>query len=185
MKHICVFAGAGSGRLPEYSAAAAELGRLLAANSLTLVYGGGSTGLMGVVADAALAAGGRVIGVIPESLTGIEVDHKGLSRMIVTADMHERKAEMHRLSDAFVALPGGVGTFDELFEALCWAQLGFHKKPCALLNAGGYYDPLLRLMRNAVDEGFTDKKTLGLLITAPAPGELLAALRGKSGRRKT
>ncbi len=177
MNTICVFAGSGAGRLPEYTAAAAELGRLLAENRTTLVYGGGRTGLMGVVADAALAAGGKVIGVIPEGLTGIELDHKGLSEMIVTADMHSRKAGMHRLADAFIALPGGIGTFDELFEALCWAQLGFHNKPCGLLNIKGYYDPLLKLMRNAADEGFTDEKTLKLLLTGSTPKELLDALR--------
>lgn len=179
MNKICVFAGSGAGRLPEYRAAAAELGRLLAESGITMVYGGGSTGLMGAVADAALAAGGEVIGVIPEGLTGREVDHKGLSEMIVTADMHSRKAAMHRLADAFIALPGGIGTFDELFEALCWAQLGFHNKPCGLLNIKGYYDPLLKLIRNAADEGFADEKPLNLLLTGSAPRELLETIRGE------
>ena len=179
MKKICVFAGSGAGRLPEYSAAAAELGRLLAESGITLVYGGGRTGLMGAAADAALAADGKVIGVIPEGLTGIELDHKGLSEMIVTSDMRVRKAEMHRLADAFIALPGGIGTFDELFETLCWAQLGFHNKPCGLLNIKGYYDPLLKLVRNAVDEGFADEKSFNLLLTGSTPKGLLDALRGK------
>ena len=152
---------------------------MLAESGITLVYGGGRTGLMGIVADAALAAGGKVIGVIPEGLTGIELDHKGLSEMIVTANMHARKAEMHRLADAFIALPGGIGTFDELFEALCWAQLGFHNKPCGILNIKGYYTPLLKLVRNAVDEGFAGEKSLNLLLTGSTPKELLNALRGK------
>lgn len=177
MKNICVFAGAGGGRLDGYADAASGLGRLLAGEGLTLVYGGGRTGLMGAVADGALAAGGEVIGVIPRSLTGIELEHKGLTRMIVTPDMHARKAEMHRLSDAFIALPGGIGTFDELFEALCWAQLGFHHKPCGLLNALGYYDPLLKLIRNAMDEGFADERPLSLLHTAADPRELLTRMR--------
>ena len=178
MKHICVFAGSENGQRPGYPRAAAELGRLLAEKGITLVYGGGRTGLMGAAADAALAAGGKVVGVIPKGLTGIEVDHKGLTRMIVTADMHERKAEMHRLSDAFIALPGGIGTFDELFEALCWAQLGFHRKPCGLLNTGGYYDPLLKLIRNATDEGFADERPMKLLLTGTTPAELLEVIIG-------
>jgi hypothetical protein len=179
MKNICVFAGAGAGRKPEYAAGAAELGRLLAESGITMVYGGGSTGLMGLAADAALKAGGKVTGVIPESLTGIEVDHKGLTEMIVTTDMHSRKAKMHALSDAFIALPGGMGTFDELFEALCWAQLGFHDKPCGLLNIKGYYDPLLNLLKNAVDEGFVKKEHFDLVLTGPTPSELLRGLRRK------
>lgn len=179
MKNICVFAGSGTGRLSEYYDAAARLGRLLAESGLTLVYGGGRTGLMGAATDAALASGGKVIGVIPEALMGIELDHKGLSEMIVTADMRGRKAEMHRLSDAFIALPGGIGTFDELFETLCWAQLGFHDKPCGLLNTAGYYDPLLKLVRNAVEEGFAGEKHLRLLLTGSTPKELLETIRTK------
>jgi len=176
MKNICVFAGSGAGRLPEYAAAASALGRLLAGNGLTLVYGGGSTGLMGAVADGALKAGGKVIGVIPTDLTGIELDHKGLTEMIVTGDMHSRKAKMHRLSDAFIALPGGIGTMDELFEAMCWAQLGFHTKPCGLLNVKGYYDPLLKLVRNAVDEGFVKEADSARLLVGADPRELLDAI---------
>jgi len=176
MKNICVFAGSGAGRRPEYAAAAAGLGRLLAESGITLVYGGGSTGLMGAVADGALKAGGKVIGVIPTDLTGIELEHKGLTEMIVTGDMHSRKAKMHRLSDAFIALPGGIGTMDELFEALCWAQLGFHAKPCGLLNIKGYYDPLLKLMKNAVDEGFVKAADSARLLVGAEPRELLAAV---------
>ena len=175
MRNICVFAGSGTGHRPEYALAAAELGRLLAENKLTMVYGGGSTGLMGAAADGALKAGGKVIGVIPTDLTGIELEHKGLTELVVTADMHTRKAKMHRLSDAFIALPGGIGTFDELFEALCWAQLGFHDKPCGLLNIKGYYDPLLKLVKNAVSEGFVTEKHLNLILTGQTPRELLSA----------
>jgi len=176
MRSICVFAGSGTGRLPEYASAAAGLGRELAEKGVTLVYGGGSTGLMGAVADGALKAGGKVIGVIPTDLTGIELEHKGLTEMIVTGDMHSRKAKMHRLSDAFIALPGGIGTFDELFESLCWAQLGFHNKPCGLLNIKGYYDPLLKLVKNAVDEGFVKATDSARLLVGAEPRELLAAI---------
>ncbi|OGS07171.1 MAG: Rossman fold protein, TIGR00730 family [Elusimicrobia bacterium RIFOXYA12_FULL_51_18] len=176
MRNICVFAGSGAGRRQEYASAAAGLGRLLAENGITLVYGGGRTGLMGAVADGALKAGGKVIGVIPTDLTGIELEHKGLTEMIVTGDMHSRKAKMHRLSDAFIALPGGIGTFDELFEALCWAQLGFHNKPCGLLNIKGYYDPLLKLVKNAADEGFVRKEDSERLLISAEPRELLTAI---------
>ena len=162
--------------MPEYAAAASGLGRLLAERGITLVYGGGSTGLMGAVADGALKAGGKVIGVIPTDLTGIELEHKGLTKMIVTGDMHSRKAKMHRLSDAFIALPGGIGTMDELFEAMCWAQLGFHAKPCGLLNVKGYFDPLLKLVKNAVDEGFVKEADSARLLVGAQPEELLAAI---------
>ena len=182
MKKICVFAGSGPGRLAKYAEAAAELGRRLAEKKIALVYGGGRTGLMGAVADGALKAGGRGIGVIPRSLTGMELDHKGLSRMIVTKDMHSRKAGMHRLADAFIALPGGIGTFDELFEALCWAQLGFHGKPCGLLNTAGYYDPLLRLVKNAVRSGFARGSDLARLLVGAEPGELLEKMLARRGR---
>jgi len=181
MKNVCVFAGSGAGRIPEYAAAAAGLGRLLAERKLTLVYGGGSTGLMGAVADGALKAGGKVIGVIPTDLTGIELDHKGLTEMIVTGDMHSRKAKMHRLSDGFIALPGGIGTFDELFEALCWAQLGFHAKPCGLLNIKGYYDPLLKLVKNAVDEGFVKAEDSARILVNADAHKLLASMLAYKG----
>ena len=176
MRNICVFAGSGTGCRPEYVRVASELGRLLAESKITMVYGGGSTGLMGAAADGALKAGGKVIGVIPTDLTGQELEHTGLTELIVTADMHSRKARMHRLSDAFIALPGGIGTFDELFEALCWAQLGFHDKPCVLLNVKGYYDPLLKLISNAVSEGFIGEKNKNLLLTGETPQEVLSAL---------
>ena len=175
MKNICVFAGSGPGHRPEYVLAATELGRQLAESQITMIYGGGRTGLMGAAADGALKAGGKVIGVIPTDLTGIELEHTGLTELIVTPDMHSRKAKMHLLSDAFIALPGGIGTFDELFEALCWAQLGFHNKPCGLLNIKGYYDPLIKLVNNAITEGFVSQKHQGLLLTGETPLELLYA----------
>lgn len=182
MKAICVYAGAHPGRLKEYARGAAELGRLLAENGIKLVYGGGRTGLMGAVADGVLKAGGKAIGVIPEGLMGIELEHTGLTKLIVTPDMHTRKAKLHQLSDGFIALPGGIGTFDELFEALCWAQLGIHRKPCGLLNIKGYYDHLLKLVGNAQSEGFVLERHSKTLLQAATPRRLLAAfLSWKSG----
>ncbi|MBU2573370.1 MAG: TIGR00730 family Rossman fold protein [Elusimicrobia bacterium] len=175
MKTLCVYAGSSAGKLAEYSQAAGELGRLLGENGIKLVYGGGCTGLMGAVADGVLKAGGKVTGVIPAALTGIELEHKELTELIVTRTMHQRKAKMHELSDGFIALPGGIGTFDELFEALCWAQLGFHRKPCGLLNIKGYYDPLLKLVRNALDEGFVTDQHAKLLLEGATPRQLLNA----------
>lgn len=182
MQAICVYAGSSAGRLAEYAHGASELGRLLAGNRIKLVYGGGRTGLMGAVADGVLKAGGKAVGVIPEALMGVELEHTGLTELIVTPDMHTRKAKMHQLSDGFIALPGGIGTFDELFEALCWAQLGFHRKPCGLLNIKGYYDPLLKLVRNALKEGFVKEEHAGLLLEGDSPRRLLDAfLSWKNG----
>ncbi|MBI4801106.1 MAG: TIGR00730 family Rossman fold protein [Elusimicrobia bacterium] len=175
MKAVCVYAGSSAGRLAQYARQAGELGGLLAGHRIKLVYGGGRTGLMGAVADGVLKAGGKVIGVIPAALTGLELEHKGLTELIVTRTMHQRKAKMHELSDGFIALPGGIGTFDELFEALCWAQLGFHRKPCGLLNIKGYYDPLLKLIKNALDEGFVTGQDSKLLLEGATPRRLLDA----------
>jgi uncharacterized protein (TIGR00730 family) len=182
LKSLCVFCGSRPGRRPEYRAAAEELGRLLAAEGIGLVYGGGNIGLMGVVADACLDAGGQVVGVIPESLVGREVagrsvEHSGLSRLEVVDSMHTRKARMAALSDGFIALPGGFGTFEELFEILTWAQLGFHAKPVGLLNVRGYYDPLLALCDQAVTEEFLSSANRQLLIARDSPTALLAALK--------
>ncbi len=138
---ICIFSGSNPGRLPVYKEAATALGTALAKAGIGVVYGGASVGLMGAVADAALASGGEVIGVIPQSLVAKELSHKGLTELHVTASMHERKAMMADLSDGFIALPGGVGTLEELFEIWTWAQLGFHKKGVGVLNIGGFYDP--------------------------------------------
>jgi uncharacterized protein (TIGR00730 family) len=151
---ICVFCGSSDGGRPEYGKAAGALGEAVAARDLTLVYGGSNIGMMRRLADAALEAGGRVIGVIPEQLVEWERAHRGLTELHVVASMHERKALMVRLSDAFIALPGGVGTLDEFFEVLTWAQLGLHQKPCALLNVEGYFDSLLEMFERARRDGF-------------------------------
>ena len=150
-----------------------DLGRWLAQEKLSLVYGGGRVGLMGSIADAVLEEGGEVIGVIPESLVRREVAHTGLTDLRVVQTMHERKALMAELSDAFIALPGGFGTLDEFCEILTWAQLGLHKKPCGLLNVEGYFDPLLALFDRAVDDGFLHSKHRSMLITADDPERLL------------
>ncbi|HEX4932615.1 MAG TPA: TIGR00730 family Rossman fold protein [Gemmatimonadaceae bacterium] len=151
---VCVFCGSSPGARPEYAAAAAALGTRLAQRGMGLVYGGARVGLMGAVADAALAAGGEVIGVIPRALVEREVAHSGLADLRVVSSMHERKATMADLSDAFVALPGGIGTFEELFEVWTWGQLGLHAKPVALLDSGGYYAPLVAFLDHAVEERF-------------------------------
>jgi uncharacterized protein (TIGR00730 family) len=154
MKRVCVYCGSRAGDDPRFAAKAAEFGKRLAIEQLTLVYGGGNVGLMGVLADAALANGGEVIGVIPRQLVQWEVAHQGLTRLDVVESMHERKARMFDLSDAFVALPGGFGTLDEMFEMLTWRQLGFGDKPCALLDVDGFYSPLVDMMDRMVDRGF-------------------------------
>ena len=154
MRSVCVYCGSNAGSRPVYAERAAALGTRLAREGLALVYGGGNVGLMGIVADAALAAGGEVVGVIPEQLVGWEVAHRGVTRLEVVANMHERKARMFDLSDAFVALPGGFGTMDEMFEMLTWAQLGLHRYPCAFLDVRGYYRDLRTMMEHMVDENF-------------------------------
>jgi uncharacterized protein (TIGR00730 family) len=154
MQSVCVFCGSSFGDKPIYRELAERLGRTLANRGLTLVYGGGNVGLMGVVADAALEAGGRVIGVIPQALVDWEVAHDGLTELIVVQSIHERKARMAEASDAFIALPGGYGTFEEFCEVLTWSQLGLHRKPCGVLNVEGYYDPLLALFERAVQDRF-------------------------------
>lgn len=154
MQRICVYCGSRAGSDPRFAAKAAEFGARLAREQLTLVYGGGNVGLMGVMADAALANGGEVIGVIPQQLVRWEVAHQGLTSLEVVASMHERKARMFDLSDAFVALPGGFGTLDEMFEMLTWRQLGFGDKPCALLDVDGFYSPLVGMVDRMVDRGF-------------------------------
>ncbi len=170
---ICVFCGSNSGSRAAYTKAAEELGRLFARRKLALVYGGGRVGLMGALADAVLKKGGEVIGVIPESLVRREVAHTGLSDLRVVQTMHERKALMAELADAFIALPGGFGTLDEFCEILTWAQLGLHRKPCGLLNVEGYFDPLLALFDRAVEDKFLHPRHRSMLITADEPGKLL------------
>lgn len=176
MRAVCVFCGSNPGLRPEYACAAEELGRSIAARGLKLVYGGGSVGLMGVVARAALAAGGAVKGVIPESLLRRELEQKDLTEMHVVGSMHERKALMAESSDAFIALPGGYGTLEEFCEVLTWSQLGFHAKPVALLNTEGFYDPLLALFDHCVNEGFVRPPHREMVITARTPPEVLDAL---------
>ena len=154
MRSICIYCGSNTGSNPIYAERAAALGTRLAQQGLAVVYGGGNVGLMGVVADAALAAGGEVIGVIPEQLVGWEVAHTGLTRLEVVANMHERKARMFDLADGFVALPGGFGTLDEMFEMLTWRQLGIGDKPCAFLDVQGFFEPLVAMMDRMVEERF-------------------------------
>ena len=154
MKRICVFCGSNPGNNPVFLRTAESLGRFLAQNDVELVFGGGSVGLMGKIADTVLAEGGRVIGVIPKSLADKEVAHEGLTELQIVDSMHTRKAMMEELSDGFIALPGGFGTFEELCEIITWAQLGFHSKPCGFLNVDGYYDPLIDLFDKATAERF-------------------------------
>ena len=176
MTSVCVFTGSSRGTRPDYQAAATELGTLLAERRIRLVYGGARVGLMGAVADAALAGGGDVIGVIPAALVAKEVAHTGLSDLRVVDTMHERKALMSDLADAFVALPGGWGTLEEFFEVLTWAQLGLHRKPCGLLNAQGYFDRLLAFLDHTIDEGFVRPQNAELIVVASTPGDLLDRL---------
>lgn len=173
MKKICVFSGSSSGAIGDYRDAAARLGTLLAHRSIGLVYGGAAVGLMGAVADAAIAAGGAVTGVIPRALVDREVAHTGLSDLRIVDSMHERKALMADLSDAFIALPGGIGTFEELFEVWTWTQLGIHAKPCAVLNVHGFYDKLLGFLDHVVDEQFLTPVHRAMLLASADPAALL------------
>jgi len=165
MRRICVFGVSSPGLRPAYTKAAEELGRYLAASNIGLVYGGAKVGLLGSMADAALKACGEVIGVIPEHLMAREVGHKGLTKMHVVGSMHERKALMSDLSDAFIAMPGGLGTFEEFCEVLTWSQLGLHQKPCGLLNVEGYYSPLLEMFDRAVHERFMKEENRGIILS--------------------
>jgi len=176
MKRVCVFCGSRNGTRDQYVAAARRTGEALARRGIGLVYGGGGIGLMGVLADAAVSAGGDVIGVIPEALMAREVAHRGLPDLRVVASMHERKALMAELADAFVALPGGFGTLEEFCEALTWAQLGIHRKPCGLLNVEGFFDPLLLLFDHAVRERFVSPDHRSLVVVEEDPERLLDAL---------
>ena len=176
LRSVCLFAGSSGGRLGEYEVAAAAFGRALATRGARMVFGGGRVGLMGVAADAALAAGGEVVGVIPAALVEKELAHEGLSDLRVVGSMHERKALMAELSDAFVALPGGIGTFEELCEVLTWSQLGLHAKPVGLYDTLGYYARFVDLLRHAADEGFFRHEHLDLFVTAREPADMLARL---------
>jgi uncharacterized protein (TIGR00730 family) len=173
LQRLCVFTGSSAGIRPEYRAAARDLGQLLAERGIGLVYGGARVGLMGAVADAALEAGGAVIGVIPQGLVAKEIAHTGLTELRVVASMHERKAMMTDLADGFVALPGGWGTLEEFFEVLTWAQLGLHGKPCGLLNVGTYFDGLLAFADHATAEGFVRREHREMMVVADTPIVLL------------
>ncbi|WP_236795793.1 TIGR00730 family Rossman fold protein [Amycolatopsis sp. GM8] len=175
MRRICVFCGSSTGNDPVYAEQAAVLGKLLAERGIGLVYGGASVGIMGVVADAVLAAGGEAIGVIPEHLVRAEVAHQGLTELHVTADMHERKAKMAELADGFLALPGGAGTLEELAEVWTWAQLGLHSKPLGLVDVAGYYQPLREFFDHMVTEGFLRQEFRDLVFVDSDPVALLDA----------
>ncbi len=177
MKSITVFCGSNSGFRPEYAEAAKVLGQILVKENMRLVYGGGNVGLMGIIADEVMNAGGEVIGIIPESLDKKEVGHHGITELRVVGSMHERKALMAELADGFIAMPGGIGTFEEFFEILTWAQLGFHDKPCAILNIAGYYDGLLALCDNAVSEGFLRPAHRQLILEDSNPETLIEKMR--------
>jgi uncharacterized protein (TIGR00730 family) len=177
MRRLCVYAGASAGEDPIYARAARELGELLAASGIGLVYGGASIGLMGAVADAVLAAGGEAIGVIPTGLARREVAHGGLTELRTVDSMHDRKATMSELSDAFLALPGGLGTLDELLEAATWSQLGIHAKPCGLLNVAGYWDSLLAQLDRAAADGFLRADHRSVLLVESDAATLLEQLR--------
>lgn len=176
MKSICVFCGSSMGRNPDYEKGAIQLGTAIAHRGISLVYGGGNVGLMGVVADAVLSAGGEVFGVIPEFLVSKELAHQGLTRLETVQSMHDRKARMAELSDAFIALPGGYGTLEEFCEVLTWAQLGLHQKPHGLLNIAGYYDPLLQFFDQAVTEKLVRPVHRALVLEATEPEVLLDRL---------
>lgn len=175
-QRICVFCGSRPGRDPAYAEAATRTGQLLAEQGIGVVFGGGSVGLMGLLADGALAAGGEVIGVIPEKLDAMELGHGGLTRKEVVGSMHERKARMAELSDGFIALPGGYGTLEELAEATTWTQLNDHLKPVGLLDVAGYWDPLLAQIQRMVDDDFVREIHQGLITTDPEPAGLLAKM---------
>jgi uncharacterized protein (TIGR00730 family) len=175
MKRICVFCGSSAGSQAEYRACAQQLGAELTRRKIGLVYGGGNVGLMGAIADSVLQAGGDAIGVIPEHLMTREVGHKRLTKLHIVHSMHERKALMADLSDAFIALPGGFGTLEEFCEVLTWSQLGLHAKPCGIVNVLGYYTPLLAMLDHAVQERFLKPQNRALVLAGDTPSELLQA----------
>ncbi|WP_420411469.1 TIGR00730 family Rossman fold protein [Roseibium sp.] len=180
MKSICVFCGSSYGALEDYSDAAKATGTAIAEQGMRLVYGGARVGLMGTVADAALAAGGEVIGVLPNSLKEKEIEHQGLTELHLVGSMHERKAMMADLSDGFIALPGGVGTLEEIFEVWTWGQLGYHEKPCGFLNIAGYYDHLIAFLDHQVQEGFTKTVMRDMAQIAETPEELIGLFKAYS-----
>jgi uncharacterized protein (TIGR00730 family) len=176
MKSICVYCGSADATRTEYKLAGRSMGRCLAENKIRLIYGGGKTGVMGAVADGCLEAGGDVFGVMVESMNTPELAHLGLTRLEVTPTIHERKARMVDLADGFIALPGGYGTFDELFETITWAQIGLHEKPIGLLNTLNYFEPLMTMVLHAENEGFIFEEHRKMLCMAATPQELLACM---------
>ena len=182
MKAVCVYCGSSQGSQPWFMELARTTGRLLAERGCTVVYGGGAVGLMGAVADAALAAGGRVVGIIPEKLMQREVGHTGLTQLQVVPDMHTRKRLMAEQADAFIALPGGLGTFEELFEVWTWRQLGYHNKPIGILNSRGYYDHLLQFLKHTVASGFVRQAQFDFVTIASTIEELLERLAAESAQ---
>ncbi|MBC3861914.1 TIGR00730 family Rossman fold protein [Undibacterium jejuense] len=177
MKSVCVYCGASPGITPEYTSAARQLAATLVKHELRLVYGGGNVGLMGIIADEVLKLGGQVTGVIPKALMDKEVGHIGLTELHIVNNMHERKALMAQLSDAFIAMPGGIGTLEELFEVMTWAQLGFHEKPIGLLNVNGFYDGLLQFLQHTGEQGFLRANHLEILIHDNQTESLLQKLQ--------
>jgi uncharacterized protein (TIGR00730 family) len=173
IENVCVYCGSSPGNRPVYTEQARALARLMVERDIGLVYGGGKVGIMGVVADAVLSLGGRVVGIIPQALIDREVAHPGLSELVVTRSMHERKTIMAERADGFIALPGGLGTLEELFEAWTWAQLGIHEKPCGILDVADFYGGLVRFVDHAVSEGFIKPQNRGVLIVESDPVRLL------------
>jgi len=177
LKSLCVFCGSSAGVAPRHADAARDMGATLARAGVGLVYGGGAVGLMGIVADSVMAAGGTVIGVIPKALADLEVAHHGLTRLHIVASMHERKAMMADLSDGFIAMAGGIGTLEELFEIWTWGQLGDHQKPVAMLNVGGFYDPLIGFLDMVVEAGFFRPQHRAMLVVDDEPARLIDRMR--------
>ncbi len=177
MKSICVFCGSNSGNNSNYSLAAQSLGKLLVEQNISLVYGGASIGLMGIIADQVLTLGGKAYGVIPKSMLQKEVAHQGLTELFIVDSMHERKQKMYNLSDGFIALPGGLGTLDELFEILTWAQLGLHHKACGILNIDHYFDELLKFLDQAIEKKFMKEKNRKLYFTDSNPNSLVEKMK--------
>lgn len=173
MKKICIYCGSSSGKDPAFKEIASELAKLLVSSNISLIYGGASIGVMGKIADTVLEQGGEVIGVIPQSLVDLEVAHYGLSELKIVKSMHERKSMMAELADGFIAMPGGLGTLEELFEVLTWAQLGFHDKPCGVLNINQYYDGLIQFLDHAVEQGFVKNFHRDMLLVDANPDNLL------------
>ena len=166
MKSICVFCGSNYGNDMEYRQAARELGKFLANKKISLIYGGGKAGLMGEIADAVLSHKGHVIGIIPKFLKDMELAHENISELFIVDTMHTRKAKMYELADGFIVMPGGYGTYEELFEVLSWLQIGIHNKPIGLLNVNGFFDPLIKMLEHTVDKGFAKPENLKLIISA-------------------